>query len=290
MVGSGQVGSADRPCEQRVADEQILSRLPGGPDLQADAPRAMPRGVMRTHLEVPKPDHLPWRIELVDRRGRIDPKAEHEPLLHRVVVQKQIIAVQVHGHVQLALCRTDPGDMVNMGMRQQDVAERQRFPDREREQAVDLVARIDQHTFARARTRHDEPVLEERANRLCLDYHHGVILAIVDDLMFTSKIKTAANQLGVAVAFARSSAAALTDMRANPPALVILDLNSLRTDPLGTVAAMKADPALAAIPTVGFASHVQTDVIEAARHAGVGEVMARSAFTQRLGDILTRAR
>jgi hypothetical protein len=34
---------------------------------------------------------------------------------------------------------------------------------------------------------------------------------------------------------------------------------------------------------------VQTDVIEAARQAGVGEVMARSAFTQKLPEILARA-
>ena len=117
-----------------------------------------------------------------------------------------------------------------------------------------------------------------------------MILAVLDDLMFTSKIKTAASQLGVPIAFARSSAAALADMRRNPPSLVILDLNSPRVDPLGTVGSMKADPALAAIPTVGFASHVQTDVIEAARKAGVGEVMARSAFALRLPEILERGR
>ena len=117
-----------------------------------------------------------------------------------------------------------------------------------------------------------------------------MILAVLDDLMFTSKIKTAASQLGVPVAFARSSADALADMRRNPPSLVIFDLNSPRVDPLGTVGSMKADPALAAIPTVGFASHVQTDVIEAARKAGVGEVMARSAFAQRLPEILERGR
>jgi hypothetical protein len=35
---------------------------------------------------------------------------------------------------------------------------------------------------------------------------------------------------------------------------------------------------------------VQTDVIEAARKAGVGEVMARSAFAQRLPEILERGR
>ena len=106
--------------------------------------------------------------------------------------------------------------------------------------------------------------------------------------MFTSKIRTAATQLGVPVAFARSSDAAIADMRRSAPAMVILDLNNPRTDPLGTVAKMKADPALAAIPTVGFASHVQTDVIDAARQAGVGEVMARSAFTQRLPEILKK--
>jgi CheY-like chemotaxis protein len=113
-----------------------------------------------------------------------------------------------------------------------------------------------------------------------------MVLAVVDDLMFTSKIKAAAQQLGVAVTFARSSGAAVTGMRTAAPALVILDLNSPRTDPLGIVAAMKGDPALASIPTVGFVSHVQTDLIDAARAAGVDEVLARSAFTARLAEIL----
>ena len=117
-----------------------------------------------------------------------------------------------------------------------------------------------------------------------------MILAILDDLLFTSRIKTAAGQLGVAVTIVRTAQAALAEMRATPPALVILDLNNPRTDPLGTVASMKQDPALSRIPTLGFASHVQVDVIERARQAGVDEVLARSAFTQRLGDILARGR
>jgi CheY-like chemotaxis protein len=116
-----------------------------------------------------------------------------------------------------------------------------------------------------------------------------VILAVVDDLMFTSKIKTTAGQLGVPVTFAKSSGAALDQMRKDVPSLVIFDLNSARTDPLGTVAAMRRDPALASIPTVGFVSHVQTDLIDAARQAGVGDVMARSAFTARLAEILSGA-
>jgi PleD family two-component response regulator len=115
-----------------------------------------------------------------------------------------------------------------------------------------------------------------------------MILAVLDDLMFSSKIKTAANQLGVALAFARSAEGALTAMRNAAPSLVIFDLNNARINPLGIVAAMKEDAALASIPTLGYASHVQTDVINAARQAGVGEVLARSAFATQLGDILKR--
>jgi PleD family two-component response regulator len=117
-----------------------------------------------------------------------------------------------------------------------------------------------------------------------------VILAIVDDLMFTSKIRTTATQLGVPLMFARSPDAALAEMRKQPPALVILDLNSTRTQPLAIVAAMKSDPALAGIPSLGFVSHVQTDLIDEARRSGVGEVLARSTFTIQLPEILARGR
>ena len=113
-----------------------------------------------------------------------------------------------------------------------------------------------------------------------------MVLALVDDLMFASKIKSTAGQLGVKVTFARSMDAALAAMRANMPALVILDLNNPRIDPMGTVAAMKGDPALASIPTVGYVSHVDTDVINAARAAGVGNVLARSAFAAQLPELL----
>src|SRR2546427_9060189 len=100
-----------------------------------------------------------------------------------------------------------------------------------------------------------------------------MIIAVLDDLMFTSKIKTTAGQLGVAVTFARSADAALSEMRKNAPSLVILDLNKARTDPLGIVASMKQDPALASLPTICYASHLPTDRINPAPHPRAGEVM-----------------
>ena len=158
-----------------------------------------------------------------------------------------------------------------------------------REKPWDFVARIDEDGCLRTRASHHEAVLEERLDGTRLDYDHAVILAILDDLMFTSKIKSAAAQLGVPISFARTADAALAGMRSAPPRLVILDLNNPRTDPLGTIGKMKADPVLSSVPIVGFASHVQTDVIEAARKAGADDVLARSAFTQHLPEILARA-
>ena len=115
-----------------------------------------------------------------------------------------------------------------------------------------------------------------------------MILAVVDDLMFASKIRSAATHLGVRLAFARSAEAALAEMRKSAPTLVIFDLNSPRTNPIAIVTAMKAEPALASIPTLGFVSHVDTSTIDAARQAGMDEVLARSAFTAQLGEILGR--
>lgn len=115
-----------------------------------------------------------------------------------------------------------------------------------------------------------------------------MIVAVLDDLMFTSKIRAAASRLGVTVRFAGSRASALAAVREHRPTLVVLDLNSPRTDPLGVVADLKADADLQNTETVGFVSHVDAERIAEARAAGVGEVLARSAFTQQLPELLTR--
>jgi PleD family two-component response regulator len=117
-----------------------------------------------------------------------------------------------------------------------------------------------------------------------------VILAVVDDLMFTSKVRAAANQLGAPIVFARSAESAFAEMRKSRPSLVILDLDNPRTNPLGIVSQMKEDAELSDVETLGFVSHVKTDLIDAARQAGVRTILPRSAFAQQLPEILARAR
>lgn len=113
-----------------------------------------------------------------------------------------------------------------------------------------------------------------------------MILIAVDDLMFSSRISTAARATGASIRFARSFDAVLAAARETLPSLVIFDLNSQRLQPLDIVGAMKGDPALAGVPTLGFVSHVDTATIEAARAAGVDRILARSAFVQQLPELL----
>ena len=117
-----------------------------------------------------------------------------------------------------------------------------------------------------------------------------MILCAVDDLIFSIKISTAAKLLGASIFFERSPDMVLPRIREKQPALVIFDLNSAKLGPLDVIEAMKADPVLRGIHTLGYVSHVQTDVITAARAAGIDEVLARSAFSDQLGEILTTPR
>jgi PleD family two-component response regulator len=114
-----------------------------------------------------------------------------------------------------------------------------------------------------------------------------MILCIVDDLIFSVKISTAAKALAAPVFFERTPDMVLPRIREKRPSLVIFDLNSAKLRPLEVIAQMKADPTLSGIPTLGYVSHVQADLISAARSAGVDEILARSAFSERLGQILT---
>jgi DNA-binding NarL/FixJ family response regulator len=109
---------------------------------------------------------------------------------------------------------------------------------------------------------------------------------LVDDMFFTSKINAAAVQCGRRIERVKTREQ-LEELVANPPLLVIIDLNSDRLDPLETIAFFKSRAELSATPIVSFVSHVQTELIRAAQAAGCDYVLPRSAFTQMLQDIVS---
>jgi DNA-binding NarL/FixJ family response regulator len=112
------------------------------------------------------------------------------------------------------------------------------------------------------------------------------ILASVDDLFFRSKVRTTARHLGIDMQFAGTADELLAQAKSLKPTLVIFDLNSAKMDAVATIAALKADADTSGLRAIGFASHVHTDLIAAARKAGADDVLPRSAFAGRLAEIL----
>ena len=113
----------------------------------------------------------------------------------------------------------------------------------------------------------------------------ATIVALVEDLFFLAKIRETAKAVGVTVVTVDSRRGPAGVAEAQPQAIFI-DLNSRGLSAVDWIQALKADPATQPIRIVGFASHVQEQLISAARGAGCDTVMARSAFTQQLPHLL----
>jgi CheY-like chemotaxis protein len=113
------------------------------------------------------------------------------------------------------------------------------------------------------------------------------IVAVLNDLMFRVKIEDAAKRAGFNAVFALSQREALERAK-DPAALVLLDLNFAGSDPLDTIKKLKASDETKGINVVGYVSHVQVDLKQAAQEAGCDVVLARSALSQSLPAILQR--
>ena len=116
----------------------------------------------------------------------------------------------------------------------------------------------------------------------------GKILGVMSDLFFTVKILDTAKKAGLTAEFVKEKTRAIEKAKEGP-AMIIVDLNCDAADPLGLIAAIKADPETAGIPMLGFISHVQVQRKQQAEQAGCDTVVARSVFAERLPELLASA-
>src|SRR5688572_2575149 len=107
-----------------------------------------------------------------------------------------------------------------------------------------------------------------------------VVIVVVDDMFFASKIRATAEALGVEVSFPRSKEALVE--KARDAQLILVDLHNQKVDPIALAAGLKADEQLRGIPIVGFFSHVETELKRNALAAGFDQVIPRSVFARDL--------
>jgi CheY-like chemotaxis protein len=112
------------------------------------------------------------------------------------------------------------------------------------------------------------------------------ILAAVDDMFFAAKIRATAEALGVSVKFHRRLDGLVSAAVEQPPDLIVCDLHNEKLNPIELARELKATEGLQAVPLLGFFSHVQTDLQQAALEAGYDRVIPRSVFSRDLAKIL----
>lgn len=114
------------------------------------------------------------------------------------------------------------------------------------------------------------------------------IIIVVEDLIFLSKIQQTAKLTGVEIEV--TPLARLKERLEDTESIsaVIFDLNHRSGLAVDSMREMKTDPRNRGIPAIAFLSHVQAELAAQARDAGCDLLLARSAFTAQLSQILQK--
>jgi CheY-like chemotaxis protein len=115
-----------------------------------------------------------------------------------------------------------------------------------------------------------------------------LVVALVPDLMFASRIEGTLRQLGYGVTVVKDAAALQAAARGDGPALVLIDLAAKGVDVPAAIAALKADAATRPLPVVAFGPHLDEVARDAAAAAGADAVVANSKLALDLPRLVER--
>jgi CheY-like chemotaxis protein len=246
--------------------------------------------VQNVHGAFTERNYLPDVIETIDRRLRLDMKAEHPALFHHAVVQELIRSMEPDIDSQARLGRANTGDVIEMRVGQQNVPDLDSFAFGGIQQSGHFVSRIDQHSLAGLLAGYEVTVLVERrlggSSNQHVQYDLAMIIAVVDDLLFGSKIRAAARTAGATISFARGRDAVAAAVRDNAAELILIDLEGQSGDAIEMIRSLRAEVG-AGVRIIAFGSHVNVERLEAARQAGCDQALARSAFVNLLPRLLS---
>jgi ActR/RegA family two-component response regulator len=112
------------------------------------------------------------------------------------------------------------------------------------------------------------------------------LIVFEPDLLFSSRIESAAESAGVQVKVMSNLEAFLEETKQTTPRVVLVNL-----DATGEKLALLEEVARGgACKLVGYYSHVNSGLAEEARSIGIGLVLSRGAFTRELEGILGELR
>jgi len=114
------------------------------------------------------------------------------------------------------------------------------------------------------------------------------VIAVLDDMFFSSKIREAAKSTGVKVEIVKNTNGLIKSLTSAPPTLIIVDLNVKKLIPLDLIKELRSFEELKKVPTLGYLPHVEEGLKEEAIKAGFDVVMPRSRFSRELVTLLEK--
>jgi len=107
------------------------------------------------------------------------------------------------------------------------------------------------------------------------------VVAVLSDLIFETKIRSTAQELGIEITVVRSHSELDIVLYRVSPILLIVDLNTAGVDAVSVGDNHAPRPYI-----VAYVSHVDQDLAKQAAEAGADQVMPRSRFTADLPQLL----
>ncbi len=111
------------------------------------------------------------------------------------------------------------------------------------------------------------------------------VLVLTDDLFWRTKIDHALKSSQTPGVFLESPADLEKSADPTRVGLVLVDL-ALKKDPIPAITALKKAPKTRNIFVVGYCEHMRKDLIEKGQKAGCDQVLPRSTFSQKLGELV----
>jgi len=115
------------------------------------------------------------------------------------------------------------------------------------------------------------------------------IVAFLEDIFFTAKIREIARQQGREIRFVRDLTGLDKRFNGPAPAAALVDLAAESLKPLDLIRRIKAQPDWAGVRVVAYSSHAQAELLEEASRLGADVVLPKSGFAQRLPEIMQGA-
>lgn len=112
------------------------------------------------------------------------------------------------------------------------------------------------------------------------------IVAFLEDIFFTAKIREVARQQGKDIRFVRDLTGLDRRLAGTAPVAALIDLAAESLRPLDLIRRIKAMPEWSGVRVVAYSSHAQAELLEDASRLGADVVLAKSGFAERLTEIL----